>query len=270
MVYPCDKGPMRAGPRHPLGPRPQTEFVSCHRLRVKRTACVMRPRATSRHEPIRMCEPCAIRESRSTREHLPNAANSDRRTCGARSGSKACSDHLEVPIIVQDAPRPVLTLRSELPDPCDECRILIVTAIDGHILGQPSWESRKTMHRLHLQVPSHMNDGAALLIPNRGFNTGGAPENRIVGTTKSSGIVPLLSRNGRSAHDCSPAPSALSSAHKLACLKNPPGVVPVCLRKESAKWLWLENPTDTATSATEMFPILRSAFDLSIRAFRMY
>ena len=63
---------------------------------------------------------------------------------------------------------------------------------------------------------------------------------------------------------------AASTAYKLECLKNLPGVVLVCLRKATAKWLWLENPTDRPTSATEVFPILRSAFDLSIRSFRMY
>ena len=31
------------------------------------------------------------------------------------------------------------------------------------------------MHRLHLQIPSQMNDRAALLIPNRRFNTGSNP-----------------------------------------------------------------------------------------------
>jgi hypothetical protein len=76
---------------------------------------------------------------------------------------------------IQDATRPVLALRSKLPDLCDERRILIVAAIDGHIVAPPSWESRETMRCLRLQMPSQMNDCAALLISSRCFNAGRNP-----------------------------------------------------------------------------------------------
>src|SRR5579859_2498176 len=102
------------------------------------------------------------------------------------------SDHFEVAVIVQDAPGPVRSLRDELSDLLDERRVLVVTSVDGHVFGQPGRKSCEAVHRLCLQIPRHMDDCAALLVPGRGFDSRSYPLIIEMLDGMTSGMRPLF------------------------------------------------------------------------------
>src|SRR5580704_6091742 len=60
------------------------------------------------------------------------------------------SDHFEIALIVQDVPGIILPLRNKLLDFLDESGVLVVTAINGHIFGQPGRKSSEAVHGLCL------------------------------------------------------------------------------------------------------------------------
>src|SRR5216683_1789549 len=85
------------------------------------------------------------------------------------------SDHLEIALIVQDVPGPILPLRNKLPDFLDERGVLVVTPINGHIFGQPRRKSSEAVRRLCLQVPRDMDERATFLVPDRGLDSRSYP-----------------------------------------------------------------------------------------------
>ena len=65
--------------------------------------------------------------------------------------SRPCaSDHPEVAVIVEDVPRPILLLRTKFSDFRDKRRVLVVTAIDGHIF--PDLQKPRSEHVLMIEV----------------------------------------------------------------------------------------------------------------------
>jgi hypothetical protein len=60
------------------------------------------------------------------------------------------SDHLEVALIVEDVPGPILALRNKLSDFLEERGVLVVTPINGRIFGQTGRKSSEAVRRLCL------------------------------------------------------------------------------------------------------------------------